>query len=431
MQSGADRIRAGSAEIERLNQRNCDTPECLMNDLRHADAVFDAVALRRDIRASALGGASRMITEPCCDREGNPIGREALLTIPQNIDGIAAQETEAVRYGICVRRSDMRRLPGDIFATDEPGDLNLNRYQLTGVRVNEPLLIRAVSKDRDYYYCDSDCCSGWIPVRDVAVCASREQWLEVWDIPSAEALVITEGKLYLENTNVNPQTDQVLLTLGTVLRRISPEAYDPLVTGRSAVHNYPFWLPVRQADGSCAQVQALISQNHSVSEGYLPLTTANILRVAFSMLGETYGWGGMLHSEDCSGYVRAVYRCFGLDLPRDTGPQSMMRVFRYDISAMTPAEKRAVLDTLPAGAILFFSGHEMLYLGSFSGKHYVISAVSSMRAFDSGERLRIRSVAINTLDAARLNGATWMESLETALLPYQAEQPPLPAGTAP
>ncbi|MCR5135501.1 MAG: C40 family peptidase [Oscillospiraceae bacterium] len=413
---------AGPDEIEALNQRILDTPACMMTDMHSAPDRFDAQAFYRSLWASVLGDASGMMRSAYYDSEGLLVSGGMMHRILDNIGGEGASEDEELRFGICVRRSDLMWLPGDVFATDEPGDLNYNWYQLSGVRVNEPLLVKAVSEDGAYYYCDTDCCSGWLPAADVAICADRDEWLEAWDIPGDSAVVVTEGKIYLENTNVNPDSSDVMLTMGTVLRRIPDEEYDPLVTGRSSVHNYPVWLPVRQEDGSYGRVMALISQNRRVSEGYLPLTAGNILDTAFTMLGDTYGWGGMLHSADCSAYVRDIYRCFGLNLPRNTTWQSAMPVYRFDVTGMRPEEKEAVLDLLPPGAVLYFSGHEMLYLGHEDGEYYVVSAVSTVRDYESTDRLRIRSVAINTLSTKRMNGRTWLESLNTMLLPYLPQE---------
>lgn len=413
----ADRLLATSDELAALNQKIIETPACHMPDMRAEPEPEDAAALRRLIWASAFGDASAQMSAHYYDSMGDELSGTDLFALMDQIG--EAGEQDVLRYGICVRRADLRALPGDAFATDEQGDLNFNFYQLSAVRVGEPLLVKAVSKDGAYYYCDTDCCSGWLPAECAAVCTDREEWLNAWDIPSEEAIVVTSGKLYLETTNLNAAASDVMLTMGTVLRRIPPEEYDPLVTGRSAIHNYPVWLPIRQSDGSYGRIMALISQNESVSEGYLPLTTNNILRVAFSMLGDTYGWGSMLNSVDCSAYVRDIYRCFGLNLARNTTWQEAMPVYKVDVSAMDTAEKKAVLDTLPAGAALYFNGHTMIYLGKSDGQYYVISAVSTVKDYESENRLRLRSVSINSLDIRRPNGRTWLESLNTMLVPYR------------
>ena len=407
-------------EIREINQRIVDTPACQMPDMRLEPEPMDAAALRRAIWASSFNDAASEMRAHYYDAEGRELSGSDLLSLLDQIG--ETSEEDVLRYGICVRRADLRALPGDAFATDEQGDLNFNFYQLYGVRINEPLLIKAVSKDGAYYYCDTECCSGWLPADCVAVCADREEWLNAWDIPSEEAIVVTDGKVFLETTNVNAVTSGVMLTMGTVLRRIAPEDYDPSVTGRSAIHNYPVWLPVRQDDGSYARAMALISQHTNVSEGYLPLTENNILRVAYTMLGDTYGWGSMLNSADCSAYVRDIYRCFGLVLARNTTWQSAMPVYKVDVSAMDTAEKSALLDALPAGTVLYFSGHEMLYLGESGGQYYVISAVSAVKDYESENRLRLRSVTINSLDIQRMSGKTWLESLNLMLVPYIAPE---------
>ena len=413
----ADLTLASPEDLQMINQRILETPECHMTDMRSETAETDAGLLRRAIWAGSFADASDLLRSPYFDKNGKELSGTDLLALIEQIGETSDQD--GLRYGICVRRADLQSLPNNAFATDEQGDLNFNIYQLSAVRVGEPLLIRAVSKDGAYYYCDTDCCPGWLPAECVAVCADREEWLKAWDIPNEEAIVVTQGKLYLETTNVNAVTSDVMLTMGTVLRRIPAEEYDPLVTGRAAIHNYPVWLPVRQADGSYARAMALISQNEGVSESYLPLTTNNILRVAFSMLGDTYGWGSMLNSADCSAYVRDIYKCFGLNLARNTTWQAAMPVYKVDVGSMDTDEKKAVLDTLPAGAALYFNGHTMIYLGKADDQYYVISAVSTVKDNDSDSRLRLRSVSINSLDIRRMNGKTWLESLNTMLVPYR------------
>ena len=423
----ADAVLASPEELASLNRRIVETPACKMTDMRAVPQEQDADALRRELWGAALYKASNQVRSHSYDAEGREYSGTELLKLLEQIG--EAGEEDTLRYGICVRRADLRDLPGDVFATDEQGNLNSNQYQRSAVRVGEPLLIRAASKDGAWFYCDSACCPGWLPAENVAVCADRDEWLDAWDIPDEEAVVVTCGKLYLETTNINPVTSDVLLTMGTVLRRIPIDEYDPEVTGRAAAFNYPVWLPIRQEDGSYARTMALISQNRDVSEGYLPLTTNNILRLAFSMLGDTYGWGAMLNSVDCSAFVRDVYACFGLTLARNTTWQQAMPVYKVDVSKMDTADKMAVLDTLPAGAALYFNGHTMLYLGKADGQYYVISAVSSVKDYESDELLRLGSVSITSLDTRRMNGRTWLEELNTMLVPYREAVPLLPGWT--
>ncbi|MBQ7986622.1 MAG: S-layer homology domain-containing protein [Clostridia bacterium] len=89
------------------------------------------------------------------------------------------------------------------------------------------------------------------------------------------------------------------------------------------------------------------------------------------------------------------------------------------------------MEALPAGSVLYFSGHEMMYLGSENGKYYVVSAVGTvMQPENPSVRQRIRSMVINTLEIKRANGNTWLDNLTVALVPYwQAESSDLPPYT--
>lgn len=86
----------------------------------------------------------------------------------------------------------------------------------------------------------------------------------------------------------------------------------------------------------------------------------------------------MLDSQDCSQLVRDIYRCFGIDIPRNTNWQYQMPVNKCDLTVLSEQEKAAVLDSLPTGTILQFLGHEMIYLGKVDGRYYTINDVSTM-----------------------------------------------------
>ena len=179
---------------------------------------------------------------------------------------------------------------------------------------------------------------------------------------------------------------------------------------------------MRRSDGSYEKQMALIPETAKVNVGYLPLTKENIAKAMLCNLGDTYGWGGMLNVEDCSGLVRTVYSCFGLDIGRNGNWQFAMNIEKIDMSYMSFEEKCLILDELPLGAALCFPGHEMFYLGKVDGKYYVLSTVSSIMSPDTGKRLRTRDVMINTLDVRRANGQSWLGALNVAFMPCYATE---------
>ncbi len=413
------RILAEPAQIEEINQAILQTPDCYMNDLRRTSSYYKGQEYYQMIWSNAFADASAMLAENHYDEEGELVSWTNLLPMLNNIGGEYAEELERIRFGICVNRADVMALPSNYLATDEKGDLNYNYCQVSSLRVNEPVAIKAISNDGEYYFCVSDSVVGWVAAEDIAICKDRDEWMAAWDIPSEEAIVVTDGKIYLEDSNVNPVASRAMLTMGTVLRKVSEEEYDAAVNARMPFHNCAVWMPVRTEDGSYDRTIALIPTRYGISEGYLPLTTENILETAFTKLGDTYGWGGMLSSQDCSGYIRDIYQCFGLKLARNTSWQAAMPVYKYDVAEADLEEKKEILDTLPAGAILHLTGHEMMYLGHEGDKYYVISAMGSALDGATGEKIKVRGVVINTLDTLRMNGKTWLEEIHTMQIPYQ------------
>lgn len=418
-----DAVLADAAQIEAMNAACLNCPECCMVNLKKFYPTYDGGAFQRQLLKGAMKDLSSYLDEGYFNGGARPVPYGDMAKVFEAIDRAGTSEKQRVRYGICVEMADVRAVPTDMLITDEAGDNDYDVLQMSALRVNEPVIIRAQTADGAWFYCDSICVSGWVPAKRIAVCADRREWWTAQRFPAEDALVVTVGKLYLDAANVNAAASQRMLTMGTVLRRVPGDAYDPAVTNRAAYQNYAVYLPAQGDDGGYAETIALIPRRGDVHEGYLPLTTRNVLNTAFSMLGDAYGWGGMLGVPDCSLYIRNIYSCFGLELPRNTVWQSAMPALKYDLSDMDAEQKAALLDGLPPCAILFFKGHEMLYLGKALGRHYVLSSVSSIRDPQGEGRLRVRGVIVNALEETRrMNGNTWLEDLNLAAIPWQAAE---------
>ena len=332
-----------------------------------------------------------------------------------------AKTNMPVRYGIAVERTTLQVFPSENPIWDDPNDPDFNYQYLSAVCVNDPLLIYTTSRDGKYYLARSRDCSGWIPAEDVAICVNKEEWLSAWNLPSEKLLVVYGSKVYTDDSNSAPETAKRMLTQGTALKLVSGLEPDQLVNNRYPYHNYVVYLPVRLEDGSYEKRMALLPETAEVSIGYLPLTQENIAMVALQTLGDAYGWGGMLDVEDCSGMIRTIYACFGLHIGRNGNWQWNMNMEKIDMTYMSNEEKCLILDELPIGTALCFTGHEMMYLGKVDGNYYVVSTVSSIMSPETGKRLCTRDVMINTLDVTRANGQGWLQVLNKAFMPCYAK----------
>jgi cell wall-associated NlpC family hydrolase len=175
------------------------------------------------------------------------------------------------------------------------------------------------------------------------------------------------------------------------------------VNGQHPYASHVVDLPVRNADGGLALVPALIPRSADVSDDYLPLTPANLVRQAFKFLGERYGWGHSYDARDCSGFVSEIYRSFGILLPRNTRDQAVSPVLdRIAFLADDSRDKRmAAVRDLQPGDLVYIPGHVMVNIGHQRGLAFMIHDTNggSWRGAD-GARVRagLNGVSVTPLE---------------------------------
>ncbi len=143
-----------------------------------------------------------------------------------------------------------------------------------------------------------------------------------------------------------------------------------------------------------------------VIEGFLPLTRNNMFALAFSRLGDPYGWGGLGGFRDCSALLLDVAATFDLRLGRNSSVQAQAGADVVDISGMDDAAKLTALhDANARGVVLvYMPGHIMLYLGVYEGRDYALSAISEylLPCPEGGHRtVRIDRVDVTDLERGR------------------------------
>jgi len=232
--------------------------------------------------------------------------------------------------------------------------------------------------------------------------------------------------MQMEPSNNDPSSN-LTLTFGTKLKLVAEEDIPEQLYDRTPWNNYVVYLPGRDENGNYVRNIGFIPQSADVHVGYYSLTQRNLLELAFGCLGVRYGWGGMADCMDCSLYVRTVYECCGLILPRNSTWQCAIPTDNADIREYSTDEKRAFLASFETGGVLCFadSGHVVLYLGSVNGYQYVIGDTGflyeSNLGFESEDFRSVQGVVVNSLDVKRPNGLTWIESTGFAIRPWQAK----------
>ena len=295
------------------------------------------------------------------DRHGNHIKEDKRGDIDNNRNLNAISDTVEVKYGIITRRCDLKGFPTELGFYNK-NDTYYSSIQETELIVGFPVLILHVSADGEFIFVQSYYYAGWIP----SSCAAETDFDEYLNYASPEKFItVTEPEV-----NVNGVT----LSMGCVLPYISEdESY------------YYAMLPVK--DGQLVGEKVCINKTEACY-GYMEYTMKNYYRQSFSFIGTLYGWGGSEGGVDCSGFVCAVFRSFGIYLPRNTGEQSKFNGESQNLSGLDSASAASVLSGVRYPASIHRKGHVMLYLGEEGGSHYIIHAPQG------GERVCVTALTL-------------------------------------
>jgi len=253
--------------------------------------------------------------------------------------------------GITIDPSDLRLLPTlkPHFASlkADGSGYPFDNLQNSAIPANTPIYVAHVAKDKSWVLADSPYGSGWLPVRDVA--PVNPELIAVWEHSSHIAITRDDIAVYDDN--------------GTFLFKTSVGAQFPGVDEDG--ENYR--IMVARTDGRrVAQIRLVsIPRNTAVIQP-LPLTPANLARMANELINEPYGWGGLYRNRDCSAMLKDLFAPFGIWLPRHSSHQALKGGDFIDLSSLTAdAKERMILERgIPFLTLIWVKGHIMLYIGS-------------------------------------------------------------------
>lgn len=405
-------------QIKNFNLSALYTKDSKMFDVTNMDDEYNAEDLKNSLVKSILGEAPKnniYVNGVLTDTKAY------YATLTALIQNTGWNGTREPLYAVAVSQTQIKNIPVMDFIGYEMTDSD-DEAVLSALRVNEPFLVKqkATIGGMDFYWGYSNNVSGWVCGTDIAFCDSKSNWYDMWqvDIENKDFIVVTQNYYTLPESVYTPASSGLKLTMGTTLKLVPRDERPKSVGVRGYYNNYAVYIPARGADGKCIKQVALVPQNASVSVGFLPMTSENIIQIAFTALGDTYGWGGMLDAMDCSLFTRNIYKCFGLEMPRNTNSQKTVPGTCFDLTGYKADEKAAVIASLAPGVPLYMSGHTMIYIGTAYGNNYVISAAG---AFSEGVgELKVvsqNSVVINSLKVRRGSGASWLDSLNSAVVP--------------
>lgn len=351
-----------------------------------------------------------------CFINGKEVDKEYWDKLKEQLNIPAINEENEIKYGLSVRRTNLKIFPTTDIVSDAANDLAFDQFQNTVALAYEPVIILHQSLDAKWLYIYMHNCSGWVLASDIAFSSDKATWLEQQKVfENGKFLVVTGNKIKLDYNFESPELSEIEYSMGTLLPLAEESEIPDFVDGRAPYDSYVVKLPVRNEKGEIIYKLGLVPASRDVSVGYMEFTRENIINQVFKMHGDRYGWGGMLNARDCSSFVLEVYRCFGFRLPRNSASQAKSPGKTLDIDGLSIKAKEAMIDELQPGSALYFPGHIMIYLGKDNGHYYVISALGMFGEFPEGMQtgnvIRTRTVVVNDLNIKRANGKLWIECL--------------------
>ncbi len=359
----ADKILLDREGILRWNrQMISDTPT--MRDMSALPMEMSGAEVRKLIEAYELPGDERYVDGHTLI---SPDMRENVRH-NRNLDGIP-DKVEPKR-SVITARSDLKRFPTDK-TFHKHGDPHYDGIQETELISGFPAAVLHTSTDGHFAFVLSYFYSGWIPSNNVAYCTPEEYRL----FASPEDYVTVLAKMI--------ECGGIRFDMGAALPYVGEDA-----------DSYMVQVPKRHPETGMLMLEdAEISKEDAV-RGSLDYTMKNYYRQAFLYLGTDYGWGGANGGVDCSGFVGAVFRTFGLYLPRNTGEQS-----KYAGMVISLADNPSgVLDTVNQPAAVYRPGHVMLYLGKKDSTHTIIHAPQG------GEKVCVAELSMANLTGVSVFG---------------------------
>ncbi|MDR2192460.1 MAG: SH3 domain-containing protein [Endomicrobium sp.] len=351
-----DKVILNEKEIEALNSKTVGK-SAFIADLRY----FPSKYYRKS--ASAIHKKHlNMFSKYFDGYSGVPVGIDFFENMEKNIDYGQFDKTIDVKFAMTVKYAELRVFPTTEKLFSSLDTLDLDRMQITQLDIASPIAVIYSTKDKQWHYVISEIAEGWLSKDSFAFCKQDV----IKDYKRWDKLIVTispNSDIY-KDAEMTDFFDYVKMGAALPLGNVEGDTVE-------------IRIPIAKTDNTLGFSKAYM-RLADVSIGYMKYTQRNVLNQAFKHLNSPYGWGGMNGEQDCSSFIRQIFACFGIVMPRNSTGQSQVGIFAGSFETGEPEYVRAqriIKNAEPAIALIYFPGHIMLYAGHEAQKPYIIHSI--------------------------------------------------------
>lgn len=288
-----------------------------------------------------------------------------------------------VKKAITLKNTNLRVLPTSspmFYNPTVPGEgfpFDYNQNSL--LKLNTPLIVSHLSKDKAWAYIESTIAGGWLEINNIAFVDDRF----INEFKTANYFIGVKEKF--------PIYDPIFreyVKVGTIF----PKKDNKFIIAKK--DNFQNAL-ISYIDLNVDEVELMPIANDS----------ENRVKILNQLLNEPYGWGGLFNNRDCSSFTQDYFATFGKYLHRNSKAQTKNGKY-LDMSQLTLKEKKDFIKAngVAFSTLVYLKGHIMLYIGEKDGEPLVVHNVWSVRLKDKQNkefRHIIGKATITTLEPGK------------------------------
>ena len=287
------------------------------------------------------------------------------------------------KKAITLKNVNIRVLPTNspmFYDPTQPGEgFPFDYNQNSSLKINTPIIVSHLSKDRAWAYIESSTVGGWVEIGTIA---------------------------YVDNDFIQEfKTSNYFVSVKEKFPIYDPifREYVKVATIFPKKNNK--YIIAKRDNNQNAYISYIDLNNDEVESMPLTFNSENRIKIAKQLIDEPYGWGGLLNNRDCSSFTQDFFAPFGKFLHRNSKAQLSNGKY-LDMSNLTNNEKKEFMKNngVPFSTLVYLKGHIMLYIGIKENEPLVLHNMWSVRLKDSnGRKYRhiIGKATVTTLEPGK------------------------------